>query len=283
MTSLPTPLIDVDALARALPRAELVIVDCRFDLMAPSAGRDAWLEAHIPGAVYAHLDHDLSGPPSTDHGRHPLPPPARLCEMFGALGIGNDSFVVAYDDGGGMVAARLWWMLRYMGHEAVAVLNGGWQAWVAAGQRVAQGVETAVPRRFTGTPGRERLVTLDEVGPALTLLDARAAPRYRGEQEHIDPHPGHIPGARNHCWQMNLGADGRFAPAAELGKRLAANLGATPDARTVHYCGSGVSACHNVLAQVAAGLPEPRLYVGSWSEWCRDPGRPRALGGESNA
>lgn len=283
MTSLPTPLIDVDTLARALPRAELVVVDCRFDLMAPAAGRDAWLEAHIPGAVYAHLDHDLSGPPTTDRGRHPLPPPDRLCEVFGALGIGNDSFVVAYDDGGGMIAARLWWMLRYMGHEAVAVLNGGWQAWVAAGQRVAQGTETAQRRRFTGTPRRERLVTVEEVSPALSLLDARAAPRYRGEQEPIDPHPGHIPGARNHCWQANLDADGRFAPAAELARRLAADLGATPNAHTVHYCGSGVSACHNVLAQVAAGLPEPRLYVGSWSEWCRDPGRPRALGGESNA
>ena len=276
-------LIGAIDLAQHLRDADWVVFDCRADLVDPVFGQRAYDVAHVPGAFFIDLETGLSGPKTGRNGRHPLPDPASLAARLAACGVGNHSQVVAYDDAGGMFAARLWWMLRYMGHEAVAVLNGGWQAWVAAGQRVAQGTETAQRRRFTGTARRERLVTVEEVSPALSLLDARAAPRYRGEQEPIDPHPGHIPGARNHCWQANLDADGRFAPAAELARRLAADLGATPNAHTVHYCGSGVSACHNVLAQVAAGLPEPRLYVGSWSEWCRDPGRPRALGGESNA
>jgi thiosulfate/3-mercaptopyruvate sulfurtransferase len=275
------PLIQVAELAAARGREALVVVDCRYDLMAPEAGRLAWLEAHIPGAGYAHLDHDLSGPPNTDHGRHPLPAPERLVALFSALGIDSTRQVVAYDDAGGMFAARLWWMLRYMGHDAVAVLDGGWQAWVNAGGATASGEERPRPRAFSGTPRRSRLVTLDEVASVAQLVDARAAPRYRGEVEPLDKHAGHIPGAINHCWQHNLGTDGRLAAAEQLRRQWQTSLGALPDAATVHYCGSGVSACHNVLAQVAAGLPEPRLYCGSWSEWCRDSGRPRAIGGES--
>ncbi|MBK8958613.1 MAG: sulfurtransferase [Proteobacteria bacterium] len=275
------PLIQVAELAAARGREALVVVDCRYDLMAPEAGRLAWLEAHIPGAGYAHLDHDLSGPPNTDHGRHPLPAPERLVALFSALGIDSTRQVVAYDDAGGMFAARLWWMLRYMGHDAVAVLDGGWQAWVNAGGATASGEERPRPRAFSGTPRRSRLVTLDEVASVAQLVDARAAPRYRGEVEPLDKHAGHIPGAINHCWQHNLGTDGRLAAAEQLRQQWQTSLGALPDAATVHYCGSGVSACHNVLAQVAAGLPEPRLYCGSWSEWCRDSGRPRAIGGES--
>ncbi|MBK6660569.1 MAG: sulfurtransferase [Proteobacteria bacterium] len=275
------PLIQVAELAAARGREALVVVDCRNDLTAPEAGRLAWLEAHIPGAGYAHLDHDLSGPPETDHGRHPLPSPQRLVALFSALGIDSTRQVVAYDDAGGMFAARLWWMLRYMGHDAVAVLDGGWQAWVNAGGATASGEERPRPRVFSGTPRRERLVTLDEVASVAQLVDARAAPRYRGEVEPLDKHAGHIPGAINHCWQHNLGVDGRLVAAEQLRQQWQASLGALPDAATVHYCGSGVSACHNILAQVAAGLPEPRLYCGSWSEWCRDSGRPRAIGGES--
>ncbi len=275
------PLKQVAELVAARGREDLVLVDCRFELAAPAAGRLAYLEAHIPGAVYAHLDHDLSGPPSTDHGRHPLPSPERLCALFGALGIDATQQVVAYDDAGGMFAARLWWMLRYMGHGAVTVLDGGWQAWVNAGGATDSGDERPPARHFRGAPRRDRLVTLDEVERVAQLVDARAAPRYRGEVEPLDKHPGHIPGAINHCWQSNLGVDGRLADADTLTQRWQASLGALPNAATVHYCGSGVSACHNVLAQVAAGLPEPRLYCGSWSEWCRDSGRPRVIGGES--
>lgn len=275
------PLIQVAELAATLGREELVLVDCRFDLQATAAGHEAYLEAHICGASYAHLDRCLSGPPSTDNGRHPLPSPARLCSLFGALGIDGGREVVAYDDTGGMVAARLWWMLRYMGHLQVAVLDGGWQAWVNAGGATAQGEERPQARQFKGSPRRDRLVTLDEVAGAGQLIDARAAPRYRGEVEPLDKYPGHIPGAWNHCWQGNLGADGRMATPEVLTRQWQHSLGSLPDETSVHYCGSGVSACHNVLAQVAAGLPEPRLYCGSWSEWCRDSGRPRAIGGES--
>ena len=274
------PLIQVVELAALCGCDELVLVDCRFDLQAPAAGHLAYLEAHVPRACYAHLERDLSGPPVTDHGRHPLPTPAQLCAQFGALGIAAGQRVVAYDDSGGMVAARLWWMLRYMGHTAVAVLDGGWQAWVNAGGAIASGEERARARHFNGTPRGDRLVTLDEVANVAQLVDARAGPRYRGEVEPLDKHAGHIPGAHNHCWQTNLAVDGRFATPDTLIRQWRDSLGILPDDTTVHYCGSGVSACHNVLAQVAAGLPEPRLYCGSWSEWCRDSDRPRAIGGE---
>ncbi|MEQ8660343.1 MAG: sulfurtransferase [Gammaproteobacteria bacterium] len=268
-------LIDVATLAAQRGDARFVIVDCRFDLADPAAGRARWLAGHVPGAVYAHLDDDLSGPPTTDHGRHPLPPPARLADVFGALGIDATRQVVAYDDAGGMIAARLWWMLRYMGHAAAAVLDGGWAAWEAAGQPVARGAEQAVARRFTGRPRTDRLVRRADIVPQTTaLLDAREGARYRGEVEPIDPRAGHIPGARNHCWRDNLDDAGHFLPPPLLAARLASALGASPDAALTHYCGSGVSACHNVLAQVVAGLPEPRLYVGSWSEWCRDAREP---------
>lgn len=282
MNSITTaPLIQVAELGALCDQDGLVLVDCRFDLQAPEAGYAAYLEGHIPGASYAHLDRDLSGPPRSDQGRHPLPSPAQLCALFGALGIAAGQRVVAYDDSGGMIAARLWWMLRYMGHTAVAVLDGGWQAWVNAGGATKSGAEHCRPRRFEGVPRRDRLITLDEVASIATLVDARAAPRFRGEVEPLDKHAGHIPGARNHCWQNNLGVDGRFAAPPTLIQQWRDSLGILPDTATVHYCGSGVSACHNVLAQVAAGLPEPRLYCGSWSEWCRDDSRPRTTGGES--
>lgn len=275
-----THLIDCSELAAGLTAPEVVIVDCRFELGATDAGRAAYLEAHIPGARYAHLDRDLSGPPHTDHGRHPLPPPDRMAAVFGRFGISARSRVVVYDDSGGMIAARLWWMLRYLGHYEVVVLDGGWQAWVNRGGAVVSGDECAQPGHFTGTPRRECLVTVDEIPSVNCLVDARAPARYRGEHEPIDAAAGHIPGARNHCWQDNLAADGRFADPATLVRKLEASLGIVPDAATVHYCGSGVSACHNVFAQVLAGLPEPRLYCGSWSEWCSDSGRARAIGRE---
>lgn len=273
--------VDVDILEAMLGGAGTAIVDCRHVMGVAGAGRSAWLEAHIPGAVFVDLETDLSGPPCTDRGRHPLPPPERMVTLFSDLGIDSATDVVAYDDGGGMVAARLWWMLRYMGHAAVRVLDGGWQAWVARGLPVASGEERRARKAFRGEPRRDRLLTLDELGPDMRLLDAREGRRYRGEVEPLDRQAGHIPGARNHYWQDNLADDQRFLTPADLRARLTASLGARPDGATVHYCGSGVSACHNVLAQVHAELPEPRLYVGSWSEWSRGAGREIAIGGES--
>jgi thiosulfate/3-mercaptopyruvate sulfurtransferase len=275
------PLVGVTELAALTDAPDVAIVDCRFDLKDPEAGRAAFLAAHVPGAVHADLDHDLSGPPTTDRGRHPLPPPERLRTVFGQLGIDAGVRVVAYDDTFGMVAARLWWMLRYLGHEAVSVLDGGWQAWLAAGLPVASGAASRAPRRFRGEPRRDRLVVIGDVAHARTLVDARDPARYRGEHEPLDPRAGHIPGALNHCWQLNIGADGRFLDRAGLRRRFVSSLGLLPDAGTVHYCGSGVSACHNLLAQTVAGLPEGRLYCGSWSEWSRDGGREVAIGGES--
>lgn len=281
--NLPAPLVTPESLAGALWHPDLVVVDCRASLGDPLAGRSAWLEAHVPGAVHADLERDLSGPPTTDRGRHPLPPPTRLREVFGALGIGAATFVCAYDDCHGMFAARLWWMLRYAGHSRSAVLDGGWPAWIAAGHEVLSGVERARPARFELRLRSDRLVTLPALDTAGLLVDARAPARYRGESEPIDARAGHIPGARNHFWHANVGADGRWRDPDALRRQFEGSLGILPDAATVHYCGSGVSACHNVLAQVVAGLPEPRLYCGSWSEWSRDPSRAAATGGEPPA
>ena len=283
------PLISVDELNALRAVRAVVVVDCRFDLAAPNAGEVAYLRGHLPGAVYAHLERDLSGPPVTDHGRHPLPSATRLCAVFGALGIHPRVPVVAYDDmGGGLAAARLWWLLRYMGHPTMAVLDGGWQAWLAwqatfgdAAGAEESGSRVAAQATYVGLPRLDRRLLLDELEPQMTLLDARDPVRFRGESEPIDPRAGHIPGAHNHFWQLNLAEDGRFRSSVELRKAFAASLGTLPDGATVHYCGSGVSACHNVLAQVLAGLPEPRLYCGSWSEWCREPTRPVALGTEA--
>ena len=267
-------LVSVEQLEHKLGAPDWLIIDCRFSLADASAGYANYLEAHIPGAVYAHLDRDLSGRSVTDTGRHPLPAAAHLCERFSALGVSNDSHVVAYDDAGGMVAARLWWMLRYMGHEDVAVLDGGWPAWAAAAMAVETNVSKPTRGKFTGTARGDRLVRYDAVPHAGVLVDAREPARYRGESEPIDPVAGHIPGARNHFWQSNLDEVGKFLSPTELRDQFSSTLGMLPDSETVHYCGSGVSACHNILAQVVAGLPEPRLYCGSWSEWCQKPGTP---------
>lgn len=274
-TATYTTLITAEEL-KTLPGAR--IVDCRYDLTDHARGAVAWRGAHIPGAAYAHLSEDLSGPPLTDDGRHPLPGAAHLRAVFGRLGIAPGQQVVCYDDmGGALAAARLWWLVRYMGHHAVAVLDGGWQAWRASGGPLEMQAPQITPRVFDGAPAEGRRVLLAEVERlGEVLVDARDAARYRGEVEPIDPCAGHIPGARNHSFKLNLSADGYFLPIAALREAFSVSLGKLPDASTVHYCGSGVSACHNVLAQVHAGLPEPRLYAGSWSEWCRDPRRPAA-------
>jgi len=271
-------IIDAPTLHARLSDPELIIVDARFNLMDVDEGRAAYLEAHIPGAVYVHLDDDLSGPPLTDAGRHPLPSPEALGTLFSRLGIAPESQVVTYDQRDGMVAARLWWLLRYMGHEAVAVLEGGFKAWTAAAYPTARGNETRAPSAFEGRARREWLVTVDEVLDAARLVDARDPRRYRGEHEPLDAVAGHIPGAVNHFYADNLDADGCFLPPVALARKFSETLAGTPPEEAVYYCGSGVTACHDLLAASQAGLAPGRLYVGSWSEWCSDSGRPVATG-----
>lgn len=272
-----TTLIDVSSLSQNFEDRDWVIVDCRFSLADTTAGRRAYEQAHITGAVYAHLDHDLSGPPVTDNGRHPLPTPAALTKLFGRLGIDESKQVIVYDDANGMVASRLWWMLRYMGHKAVAVLAGGWPAWQAANLPTFSGVEINPPVIFTGAPHPGWLVPIDDVPQVPLLIDSRSPERYRGENETIDTQAGHIPGAINYFYQNNWAADG-YLPPAEIQTQLQQLLGDTPADEAVFYCGSGVSACANLLALTHAGLGNGRLYVGSWSEWSRDSERPIATG-----
>jgi thiosulfate/3-mercaptopyruvate sulfurtransferase len=272
-------LVDCDTLSRQMANPNWIVVDCRFYLADTDAGEREYRQSHIPGAVYAHLDRDLSGPPLTDSGRHPLPSAEAMAALFSRLGIDGSKQVVAYDSAGGaLAAARLWWMLHYLGHTAVALLDGGWQVWQAAGLPTAAGIETNPPAPFEGQPQRRRLVLLDEVAGAELLVDARDPARYRGEVEPIDPVAGHIPGAVNYPLQDNLGPDGRFLPPEQLRRQLEPVLGLTDPQDAVFYCGSGVSACQNILAMVHAGLPPGRLYAGSWSEWIRNPERPVVRG-----
>lgn len=270
------------------------VLDCRFDLARPDWGASAYAAGHIPHALYAHLDHDLSGAISAQTGRHPLPTPEQLAATLGQWGIDRTVQVVAYDQGNGAYAARLWWLLRWLGHPYVAVLNGGFAAWQQAGLPVDTGVtqrdrRTFVPRREAG-----QVVTTAELESALRagelasgksmLVDARAADRFAGENETIDPVAGHIPGAHNHPFARNLDSQGRFLPAGELRKRWGATLGdAAHEAKhVIAMCGSGVTACHNLLALEIAGLPGARLYAGSWSEWIRAPQRALERGSQKS-
>ena len=277
-----TTLIDIAALKAHLRDPDWIMVDCRFNLMEPEAGRRAYRENHLPGARYAHLDDDLSGPITPETGRHPLPDPARLAQRFGAWGIGHHTQVVAYDDLGGMLAAaRLWWLLRWLGHETVAVLDGGLPAWLNAGLPLTAELPVASSTRFDARPDDRLWLTTAQVQalpPDHVVLDARGAARYRGEMEPIDPVAGHIPGAVNLPTDGHLTPEGGFLPVVELRARFDAALSGKPPAAVVHSCGSGVTACHNLLAMEAAGLPGSRLYPGSWSEWIRDPRRPVATG-----
>lgn len=281
---LPSPLISAPDLVDLVGDEGVVIVDCRFSLEDPSAGHRRWLESRIPGAFYAHLDHDLSLPVGDGtQGRHPLPGPALIRALLDRWGVGDDTLLVAYDDAGGAFASRLWWMARWIGHDAVCVLDGGWPAWA----RARGPMETA--------PSMDR-VPLEPVEPGSVqvaaregwlakaeellsgqpvLVDARAAIRYRGDEEPIDRVAGHIPGARNLPWMENLAPDGHFLPSTDLARRWQ-SVGGTDSA--VVYCGSGVTACHNVLAAAAAGLPLPRLYAPSWSGWISNPDRPVETG-----
>jgi thiosulfate/3-mercaptopyruvate sulfurtransferase len=276
-------LIDVDSLRALLGgRRHLRVVDCRFDLGSPEAGRRAYLESHIPKARYADLNRVLSAPVDLSTGRHPLPQAEVFAERLRELGIGNDTQVVAYDDANSSFAARLWWMLRWLGHDAVAVLDGGFKAWIAAGGARETGeAAAAAAEQFTARVRAESVVSTGEVERALRdgtalLVDARAAERFAGTVEPIDPVAGHVPGAVNHPFSVNLAADGRFLPEAELERRWRERLaGVAPD-KLIAMCGSGVTACHHLLSLEAAGLPGGRLYAGSWSEWISDPRRPVA-------
>ncbi len=273
-----TTLITCDSLAQNLSSPDWVIVDCRFNLAATEEGRQMYLQTHVPSAVYAHLDDDLSGPPVTDNGRHPLPSQEALTALFGRLGIDARKQVVVYDDANGAIASRLWWMLRYAGHDGVAVLDGGWSAWQAGNYPTQVGNETNSAVTFTPEWRAEWLVQIDAVPPLPLLVDSRAPERYRGEIEPLDARPGHIPGAVNYFFQWNWDANGRYLPPEQIRSGFESLLGETPAEETTFYCGSGVTACANLLALAYAGMGNGRLYVGSWSEWSRDPSRPVALG-----
>jgi thiosulfate/3-mercaptopyruvate sulfurtransferase len=281
-----TPSVSAEELASVLAEPSTVIVDCRFSLADPEAGRRAYLAGHVPGAVYAHLDDDLSGPKIAGKtGRHPLPDPDRLRETLGGWGIGEGVNVVVYDDMGGAMAARLWWLLRWLGHDAVSVLDGGWPAWLANGGASSSEPPTRTRASFVPRVRPELCVDADEVARLLQrsdhrLLDARASERFRGEVEPIDPVAGHIPGARSLPLGDNLDA-GKLRDPDAIRTRFARELGDVPAARAVAYCGSGVTACHLILAAEHAGLPGLRLYPGSWSEWIVDESRPVARGDES--
>jgi thiosulfate/3-mercaptopyruvate sulfurtransferase len=276
-------LISVRDLAAHLDDAGWIVCDCRHDLADVEAGRRAYAESHIPWARFVHLDEDLSAPKTGRNGRHPLPDPDKFARRLGELGIAHGKQVVAYDASGGPYAARLWWMLRWLGHDAAAVLDGGWNAWLNAPHSITKEIPEVKPARFVRGRSLVHSVTAGEIANGLgegqrRLLDARIPSRYRGENETLDPVAGHIPGAVNRPWQVNLETEGRFKTAAELRKEFGETLeGLAPDLVT-HYCGSGVTACHNLLAMEIAGLAGSRLYPGSWSEWVADAARPVACG-----
>ena len=275
-----SPLIDCAALAGHLDDAGWRIVDCRHQLADPGYGERAYAEGHLPGAFFIHLDRDLSGARNGRNGRHPLPEPQALAARLGAIGIARQTQVVVYDDAQGMVASRLWWMLRWLGHDRVALLDGGFNAWATEGRPLTRAVPQTRPARFEAAP-RDWTVSANDVLANLgtqdfLVVDARGPDRFRGENETMDPVGGHIPGARNRCFRENLDASGRFRPAAELRRGFLALFAGVPPEQIVMQCGSGVSACHNLIAMEIAGLRGARLYPGSWSEWCSDPARPVA-------
>lgn len=279
-----TTIIEAETLARHLADPDWAVVDCRFSFADTNLGRREYQGAHIAGAVYAHMDDDLCStiiPGQT--GRHPLPDPDVLARTLGAWGIDPGVQVVVYDASGGGNAVRLWWLLRWLGHEAVAVLDGGWPRWQQLGGPVRTGAESRHARVFAAQPRVDLVLSTDDVDqmrtdPAYVLVDSRTLPRFRGETEPIDPVAGHIPGAVCAPYPDNLDANGFFRTPAELNERFAAVLKGVPPERAVFYCGSGVTAAHNLLALAHAGLGDGRLYAGSWSEWITDPRRPIGTG-----
>jgi thiosulfate/3-mercaptopyruvate sulfurtransferase len=283
-----TTLVEANALRELVGKPGVVIIDCRFDLANPDAGCSAYLAGHIPGALYADLNRDLSSPVTASSGRHPLPSPQDFAATVRTLGIGSDTQVIVYDDSAGAFAARAWWLLRWLGHRAAAVLDGGLKAWLAAGGALEPGaVSPATPAGHASrfTPQIDAGAVLDAAqvqmllnDPAFLLIDARAPERVAGAVEPIDPVAGHVAGAVNQPFSANLAPDGRFLPAADLRRLWEKRLGAKRPEHAAAMCGSGVTACHNLLALEVAGLSGAKLYAGSWSEWIRDPKRPIAQG-----
>jgi thiosulfate/3-mercaptopyruvate sulfurtransferase len=275
--------LEMSAVASAKRDGRWAIVDCRFDLKDEAWGRAQYLESHIPGAVYASLNHDLAGERTGANGRHPVPSIEALAAVFGRLGIDSETQVVAYDQDAGMYASRLWWSLRFVGHRAVALLDGGWAKWVREGRPTRAGEESRAATTFEPAPQADLHAAIADVDArigrrAALLVDARAPERFEGVSETIDRVAGHIPGAVNHFYKWNLNEDGTFLPAGTLRERYERLLaGRAPD-EAVMYCGSGVTACHNLLAMEHAGLPGTKLYPGSWSEWSSDPSRPIETG-----
>jgi thiosulfate/3-mercaptopyruvate sulfurtransferase len=277
-------LIEPAELAPHTGDPDWVVLDCRFELTRPEWGAGAYAQGHVPHSIYAHLERDLSSPVTATSGRHPLPVMDSFVATLGKWGIDSNVQVIAYDQSNGAYAARSWWLLRWVGHDRVAVLNGGFAAWQQAGLPVSTQPGVRAPRRFV--PGRSLsgVVTTAEVEGLLAagrlsdqetaLVDARAADRFAGRNETIDPVAGHIPGARNHPFANNVDAQGRFLPAPALRSKWLETLQGNPAAQVISSCGSGVTACHNLLALEVAGLPGAKLYAGSWSEWIRDAARP---------
>jgi thiosulfate/3-mercaptopyruvate sulfurtransferase len=282
-TYMPMPhtlLISVAELAPHLNDPDFVIFDCRHELANPEFGAKAYAQSHIPNARFAHLDRDLAAPLTGRNGRHPLPDPDLFADWLSCMGVSNDKQVIGYDNAGGVYASRLWWMLRWMGHRSVAVLDGGWQAWLGAGLPVTADAPMPQPGRFARNVQNcivDAKYILDHLhSPEMVLIDARANDRYHGKNETIDPVGGHIPGALNRFFKDNLTPQGYFKSPERLRDDFKSVLATRSPDKVVSQCGSGVTACHNLLAMEIAGLTGGRLYPGSWSEWIADPARPRA-------
>ncbi|MBE0699291.1 MAG: sulfurtransferase [Anaerolineaceae bacterium] len=274
-----TTLISTAQLFAHLEDENWVVIDCRHNLTLPEWGQQEYQHAHIPGAIFAHLDRDLSGPVLPEKGRHPLPEVNQIANRLGAWGIGNDTQVIVYDASGGAFASRLWWQLRFLGHKKVAVLNGGYTQWTKEEYPISTTIAEHPEQIFMPNPNWAMLVETPMIekihrDPKFLLVDARAPERFRGEKEPIDPVAGHIPHAVNRFHGFNLGPDGLFLPEEVLHSQFKSLLNNIPSDHMVVYCGSGVTSCHHILAMEVAGLPGARLYAGSWSEWIRDPNHP---------
>ena len=275
--------VSTEQLALHLSDPNWVVVDCRFTLTDPEAGRKAYAQGHIPGARYAHLDADLSGAKNGSNGRHPLPDPQNFARTLGAWGIDQQSQIVVYDDSFGAMAVRLWWMLRWLGHDAVALLDGGLPTWQRKQRPISADAPPVIPKQFVPNIRNDMLVGADAVleasytGSGL-IVDARAEMRFIGEIEPLDPVAGHVPQARNLPFDDNLSMAGTLMTAEELRELYGDLLADKPPQQVIHMCGSGVTACHNILAMEIAGMPGSKLYAGSWSEWVSDPAHPVAKG-----
>ena len=280
---MPELLISTQQLADQLSDRDMIICDCRHDLMDLEKGRRAYAEGHIPGAHFLHLDDDLSGAKNGKNGRHPLPDIATFAQKIGSIGIDHSKRVIAYDDAGGPYASRLWWLLRWLGHDNVTILDGGSNKWLAENRATDRIVPIAKPTTFVVKQRPEMAIDADFILANISngdsiVVDARAPERYRGETEPIDPVAGHIPGALNRVFKNNLNADGTFKSAAILKQEFESLLGTKSPVQVINQCGSGVTACHNLFAMEIAGLSGAKLYPGSWSEWCADPTRPVVKG-----